>query len=596
MSTFLRINILFSMMFVSLYAESRLQLAWNAFDQDTMQYLEQGLSKEQILQDALGLPSNDPISVKATQIFLEILDGSLCYLKRNSEFEVSEKVEQFRKSFFSIMNKNSMLKQKCAQEIFKEYKSWGIVISSSGTISRVDIPIFMSFIVKRKGFLEIITNSGTRFATKETLLVMNTLIDSLALAFKESIVQVVFKKSAQVVGKSLSDVTRLSHAGLGLAKDGLVKTQKGLATGFEKAYGYAKSASQEVSVTGMVRFAGSVSAIGLFVGMLYVVNNRREIARNLLTKSGGPADAVKKAISLYSSPKTRMQDIASWVRSWAQDDAEYRMKRAQELTGFVAKPNDRVADRIVDPLTAVLLHYGRNPELVDPEHAEEIAREMAQNVTYHDYLADKKKGKLKTLSSMRSAFKKAASTYRSRVGDSSFFGRSKFEDINSQEAFETMKVLKLEAEKDVKLAPARKALDKKVKTLLESISQKLNRSLRKYQSVSSARDIEKFKTALGSTYFQCPGKKNPSDFESYVTLLETLDKELSSVGGESEFQKLATSYSFGAKSTTSLSLSQTTQSVYQGQPAVHNPFAVASAPPMGIPVAQHVPGNPFRTN
>ncbi len=573
------------MMFASLYAESQLQLAWNAFDQDTIHYVECGLTKEQIFQDALSMPANDPVAVKASQVFLEIFDGSLCYLKRTSQFEVSEKVEQFRKSFFSIIRKNSMLKQKCAQEVFKEYKSWGIVISSTGIISCVDVQAVIGFVLNRKSFLEILTNSGTRYATKETLLFVNTLIDSLALAFKENTVQRIFKKSGQVVGKSLKNVAKISHEGLGFAQNGLIKVKGGLVSGLEKTLEQAKVASKEVSVTGIVRFAGSVSAIGLFVGMLYVVNNRREIARNLLTKSGGPADAVKKAISLYSSPKTRMQDIASWVRSWAQDDAEYRMKRAQELTGFVAKPNDRGVDRVVDPLTAVLLHYGRNPELVDPEHAEEIAREMAQNVTYHEYLADKKKGKLKTLESMRSAFKKAAATYRSRVGDSSFFGRSKFEDINSQEAFQTMKVLKLEAEKDVELAPARKALDKKVKILLESMSQKLNRLQRKYQSVSSVRDIEKFKTALGSTYFQCPGKKNPSDWELYPTFLEKLNQELSSVGGEVEFQKLATSYSFGSKKMApSPEQSQAASQVYQGQPVMHNPTVVPSAPPMGIPV------------
>ena len=585
MSTFLRINILFSMMLASLYAESRLQLAWNAFDQDTVHYVERGLSKEQILQDALGLASNDPLSVNASQIFLEILDGSLCYLKRSSEFEVSEKVEQFRKSFFSIMNKNSMLKQKCAQEIFKEYKSWGIVISSAGTISRVDIPAVVGFVLKRKGFLEIITNSGTRFATKEKLLFINALIDSLALAFKENIAQVIFKKSTQVVGKSLSDVAKLGHAGLGLAQDGLVKVQGGLVAGFEKAHAYAKSASQEVSVTGMVKFAGSVSAIGLFVGMLYVVNNRREIARNLLTKSGGPADAVKKAISLYSSPKTRMQDVASWVRSWAQDDPDYRMKRAQELTGFETKLNDQTTNKVVDPLTAVLLHFSRNPELVDPEHAEEVAREMAQNVTYHEYLADKKKGKLKTLSSMRSAFKKAAATYRSRVGDSSFFGRSKFEDIDTTQTVKSL------------------TLDKEFNDLLSQLSKKLDAAPKKYKVKKSDYRIDHFKNILKEAYDHIPGRpgqKSPQGIKYYIDHLKKLIQELDSTSTTEGFKKFACDNSLNvvptARSTTSLPSSQTASPVYSGQPVMHNPTVVPSAPPMGIPVAHNVSGNPRRTN
>ena len=175
---------------------------------------------------------------------------------------------------------------------------------------------------------------------------------------------------------------------------------------------------------------------------------------------------------------------------------------------------------------------------------------------------------------MRSAFKKAASTYRSRVGDSSFFGRSKFEDIDTIQTVESL------------------TLDKEFNDLLSQLSKKLDAVPKKYKVKKSDYRIDHFKNILKEAYDHIPGspgQKSPQGIKYYIDHLKKLIQELDSTSTTEGFKKFASDNSLNvvptAKPTTSLSLFQTTSPVYQGQLVNSNPFAGATAPPMGTPVA-----------
>ncbi|MBM3894170.1 hypothetical protein FJ366_01035 [Candidatus Dependentiae bacterium] len=502
---------LFFLVFGSvLCAESKLYVAWTEFDAFAAVYLEKGMKRDQILEDALILSANDELGAKAANVFLELFDSALGYMRRNSEFKVSEQIVEIRDFIFKVVNKHGVIKQKLALEIFKEYKKWDLVISDHGTVASLNVYTLMHFIKSLELFFAEVTAKGTRFAKPDHLVGFAKRIAEITPVFTMSKTQFMAKKvyssveaSAQVA-KSM--VLAGCDAGLAVGHKSLVFGKNTLDRGMDRV----SSIGQRFSVDKAITYAGSLSAVGLFVGLMYVVHNRKEVARNLFMHAGGRVESIKKIISLYSEPKARWDKLKTWLRAWSYDDASFRSNRAQELTGFV-KPKTLSTSGMTDPLSAVLLHFARNPELVDPEKAEELSQEMANEIAYRQYEKDKANGKRLMYSEIADVFRKAANKYRSAVGDKRFCGSTPKLAVDSQDEFDRVQ------------------LEVTVKALWKSIFGKLDTIQKRLKLKESEYKFKAYKTTVMATYVQSPAVKEPSQFLSYINHLQSLDSELSTV-------------------------------------------------------------------
>jgi hypothetical protein len=475
---FLRVLLFFCALGLNLSAESRLYVAWTDFDTCAASYLERGMTREQVLEDALVLLSGDELGDKAARVFIELFDSVFGYMRRNSEFQPSEKIAEIKQFVFKVLNKHNMIRQKFALEVFKEYKKWNLKISDHGTVAFVDKYLVMDFIKTLPTFFDGVSNKGTRFVKLEELSLFTQKVADVAPYFTMSKPHALFRAASSYAQ------TVAAHAGVVVSSGvsvGVDSAEKGLQVGHavvSRGMAAMNHVSERFSMDKAIRYAGSLSALGLFLGSLYVAHNRKEIARKLIVNTGGKGEAIKKIVSLYAQPKQRLEKIKGMVRAWAYDDIEYRANRAQEIAGF-AKTAHASDKHKTDPLTAVLLHFARNPEAVDPEHAEEIAKEMANDVAFAKYKKDKASGELLSIAGIRKAFTEAALKYRKNLGDKKWFSSTPRLEVNADLEF------------------ARQHLILTVKSQLNSLQKELGLSERKYKfatfkkQLNSNNDINK---------------------------------------------------------------------------------------------------------